>query len=549
MVSGLSMHKLTHAIQQLSFSRDLPTLQALVTSSAREMCHADGATLILKEDNHCYYAEEDSIAPLWKGLRLDSEACIGGWTMRHKKVAVVADIHDDARINQAMYADTFVRSLVIIPVRPADPIAAIGVYWATPRTASDDEIEQLQILANCTGVSLENVELMTRLNTKIMERTSSLLISQQVAEMANKTKTRFLSAASHDLRQPLQNLSTLCSILARKLNNSELAKHVKKMQATIGGMNQLLNAILDLNQLESGGLTPDFEDFPLEPLLADLRAEFTDIAIAKSLQLNIAPVNIQVHSDPELLLQIFRNLLGNAVKYTQNGQVSLQCTKADRLVTVSISDTGPGIPEEKQEEIFDAFYRMERDRASKGGFGLGLAIVKGLAEILNHQVNVMSASGQGSVFSIQLPATEDKHNNVVDLQEPVLTTATGPKATLLYLEDDEDIIEAMGTLLSIEGYLVITAETGEKALSCLNERHELPDLILTDSRLADSESGVEFVQRLRRLAKRNIPAIMLTGYTEKSVRNEALEIVQRVLSKPVDADLLLREVAAVLEHG
>jgi len=548
MVSSLSMHKLTQAIQQLSYSRDIPTLQTLITSCAREISSADGATLILREGDYTYYAEENSIAPLWKGLRLASDMCIGGWSMRHKKVAVVSDIHDDPRISQSMYAETFVRSLLITPVRTTDPIAAIGVYWANPRTATAEEIEQLQILANCTAVSLENVELMTKLNTRIMERTSSLLISQQMAETANKTKTRFLSAASHDLRQPLQSLSTLCSILSRKLSDSELAKHVAKMQSTIGGMNQLLNAILDLNQLESGGLTPDFRNFPLESLLDHLRAEFTDVATAKSLQLHIPTAKIQLHSDPDMLLQILRNLLGNAIKYTQTGQVSLQSVKTDQTVIISISDTGLGIPEEKQEEIFDAFYRMERDRAKKGGFGLGLAIVKGLAEILNHQVNVMSATDEGAVFSIQIPATEDEHSNIIESGEPVLITDSGPKATLLYLEDDEDIIEAIETLLSIEGYQVITAESGEKAVSILHDQLDLPDLIITDSRLVASESGVEVVQRLRRLANRNIPAIMLTGYTEKSVRNEALETVQKVLSKPVDADLLLAEIAAVLEY-
>jgi signal transduction histidine kinase len=533
-------------IHKLSLARSLDVIQSIVVDSVRKLVKADGVTFILKDGEHCYYADEQAIAPLWKGSRFPANHCISGWSMRNKQMAVVENVLNDERIQQNLYAATFVRSLIIVPIRSDNPLAAIGIYWAESHRPTNDELEQLQIVANCTAIGMENADLVSKLNLQVLERTASLLEAREAAETANKANTRFLSAASHDLRQPLQNLNTLCSVLMRKIHDSEVKQHVTKMHKSIHGMERLLSTVLNLNQIASGGIQPQLEDMDLQPLFTELQIGFEDQALQKKLTLSSPATGLRVHSDPELLLQILRNLLGNALNYTEQGHVAIEYLAADNTLTLGIRDTGPGIPDNKQAEIFDAFYRIDRNQHHKQGFGLGLSIVKALAELLNHPITLESTVGIGSFFSIQLPLSARDHKAVVMSNEPLLTTTQKHKTSILYLEDDEDILDAMETLLNLEGYHVFSASSGYKAIAHAQDAQTPPDLIITDNRLADGENGLDVVKRLRELTQKPIPAIMITGYTESAVCTAALKIVQKVLHKPVDADLLLKEITALV---
>ncbi|MFT7388488.1 MAG: signal transduction histidine kinase [Candidatus Endobugula sp.] len=540
----VSMNSILPLIHKLSLARTLDVIQYIVADSVRKLVKADAVTFILKDGEHCYYADEHAIAPLWKGPLFPANQHISGWSMGHKQMVVIEDIRNDERIPQNLYAGTFVRSLIMVPVRSDNPLAAIGIYWAEFHRPRDDELEQLQIVANCTAIGMENAELVSKLNLQVLEQTSSLLAAQEAAKTANKTNTRFLSAASHDLRQPLQNLNTLCSVLMRKIHDPDVKQHVGKMHKSIQGMERLLSAVLNLNQIESGGIQPQLKNMDLQPLLSELQIDFEELALQKKLTLSIPTADLRVHSDPELLLQILRNLLGNALRYTEQGHVAIEYLAADNTLILGIRDTGPGIPDNKQAEVFDAFYRM--DQHNKQGFGLGLSIVKALAELLNHPITLESTLGIGSFFSIQLPLSASDHKAVVMSNEPLLTTTQNHKASILYLEDDEDILEAMETLLNLEGYRVFSASTGGKAIAYTQDTQIPPDLIITDNRLADGENGLDVVKRLRELTQKPIPAIMITGYTESAVSTAALKTVQKVLHKPVDADLLLKEIAALV---
>ncbi len=165
---------LVEVVQKLSFARDLATVQEIVRHAARSLTGADGATFVLRENGNCYYADEDAIAPLWKGMRFSMEACISGWAMLHRQAAVVPDIYADARIPADAYRPTFVRSLAIVPIRSLDPVGAIGNYWATRHEATDDEVRLLQALADTTAVAMENVRVYGELEQRVRERTREL---------------------------------------------------------------------------------------------------------------------------------------------------------------------------------------------------------------------------------------------------------------------------------------------------------------------------------------------------------------------------------------
>ena len=168
------MERLVHAIQELSLARSLPDIQRIVRSSARELTGCDGATFVLRENDSCYYADENAIAPLWKGSRFPIGSCISGWAMLNRDAAVIPDIYRDPRIPHALYRATFVKSLVIVPIRKLEPIGAIGNYWASPHHPSDQEVHLLQALADSTSIAMENVQVYSELERRVRDRTAAL---------------------------------------------------------------------------------------------------------------------------------------------------------------------------------------------------------------------------------------------------------------------------------------------------------------------------------------------------------------------------------------
>ena len=169
------MQRLVRAVQELSMARDLESVQRIVRTTARELTGCDGATLVLREQDQCFYADEDAIAPLWKGKRFPLETCISGWAMLNGKPAVIRDIYSDPRVPHEAYRPTFVKSLVMVPIRALDPVGAIGNYWAAEHLASDEEVALLQALADSTSVALENVRVLAELEQRVRDRTAELL--------------------------------------------------------------------------------------------------------------------------------------------------------------------------------------------------------------------------------------------------------------------------------------------------------------------------------------------------------------------------------------
>ncbi len=553
---------LVQVVQRLSLARDLATIQEIVRHAARDLTGADGATFVLREDDHCRYADEDAIEPLWKGMRFPMGACISGWSMLHRKVAVIPDIYADSRIPADAYRPTFVKSLAMVPIRSLDPIGAIGNYWAARHEATEEEVQTLQALADTTAVALENVRICAELDQRVRERTRELKrvndelqqhtetgrIAREEAERANHAKGRFLATASHDLRQPLQTISLLNGTLRRLAANADMAYAAEQQQQAIASMAGLLNTLLDISKLDAGAIKPQIGDFGLGGLFDELRVEFTDIAAKKGLELEVVACRECARSDRTLLGQILRNLLTNAIRYTDSGSVRLQCESAAAGLRIEVRDSGIGISREQLPHIFEEFYQAGVSGTTvREGHGLGLSIVQRVARLLGHEIGVQSRLGQGSVFSVLLPrglsaqAAQDPAKSL----RPGATSAR--KRHILLVEDDPAVLNATRLLLKLSGYSVTTAASLGEALGKARESDDI-DLLVTDLHLGDGGLGTEVIRSVRDVLRRPINAVLVTGDTSGGIQGIVTDDRTRVTKKPIDPDKLLGLIGELIEE-
>jgi PAS domain S-box-containing protein len=366
--------------------------------------------------------------------------------------------------------------------------------------------------------------------------------AREAAERANQAKSRFLATASHDLRQPLQTLALLNGAIRRMVNDSELAEALSQEEQAIGAMSRLLNALLDISKLESGAIKPEVTDLKVEEIFAELRVEFAGLAAEKGLQLSVEPCTGYVHSDPSLVGQILRNLISNAIKYTREGRVRLQCVHDRASVRVEVLDTGIGIPPDALPHIYDEFYQVGvATNTSRDGYGLGLSIVHRLVKLLDLKLHVQSVVGKGSTFSLELPA-----GTALETQHDHLTTPPphGPGNRLplvrhvLLVEDDPAVLKATRMLLRVEGYRVSTATSLREAVEQAHEKLDI-DLVVTDYHLQGEETGIQVITALREALGPTLKAVLVSGDTSSAVRELSCDAHLRVASKPVKADELL----------
>jgi two-component system CheB/CheR fusion protein len=549
------MHRLVDAIQSLSRTRTIEEIAAIVRVTARELTGADGATFVLMDNEECHYLDEDAIGPLWKGKRFPASSCISGWCIQHREVAAIEDIYADPRIPHDAYRPTFVKSLVVVPIRSSDPIGAIGNYWAKSHRATPSDIELLQALADSTAIAMESAYLHASMQTQIEQRTREARVALAQAENASAVKSRFLAAASHNLRQPVQTLSTVAAILARLRNDEESHLHLATMNQAIGSMRSMLDTLLDLHRLDAGAIEPTLRDVSLDGVLAHLRSEFAYVANEKSIELDVPASVPPVHTDPHLLQEILRNFVSNAIKYTVGGSVRIEHREERDDVVITVADTGPGIPAAHVTRIFEAFYRAPIDTPQDGqeGLGLGLSIVDQLARILRHRVMVESSAGIGSRFSIAVPRAL---RNVAASPPAWRESAIAPQAApgpgtgqILYVEDDPGVRNSITMLLEIEGYEVVSFSNGADAVEAVATRAVAPDVLISDFHLPGGDTGRRVVERVRITAGRRIPALLLTGEIREALSPGDRPEVDRILHKPVDANVLLREVSQLVARA
>ncbi len=391
----------------------------------------------------------------------------------------------------------------------------------------------------------------------------ALEAARHQAEQANAAKSRFLAAASHDLRQPLQTLALVQGILAKTVQGENAQRLLVRLDDTLGAMAGMLNTLLDINQIDAGTVKVEQSDFPINDLLVRLRDEFTYHAQAKGISLRVVACSVRLRSDPRLLEQMLRNLLNNALKYTRQGKVLLGCRRQGDRLSLQVWDTGVGIQEEDTQLIFDEYHQLDNPaREHSRGLGLGLSIVRRLGELLDHQINVRSCVGKGSVFSVRAaiaargpgsPGDVDGRRGKADpRQHPRSQDDAGTQVrhtgTILVVEDDPDIRDLLAAFLNNEGHRAITAADGVVALDMVVQGKVKPDLILADYNLPNGLDGVQAAVKVRAAVNRQIPVIMLTGDISTTTLRDVAVQDCIPLNKPVNLKELTRAINRLLRE-
>lgn len=371
------------------------------------------------------------------------------------------------------------------------------------------------------------------LEARVMERTLELEDALDHAERANAARSRFVAAASHDLLQPLS--AAKLYIASVDAEDPRTAEVLVKAQNALDSVEGILGALLDISKLESGKAAVTVGPVALDGLLRQLRDEFLPIAAAKGLRLTVRPSAAVVHSDPAFLRRILQNLIGNAVRYTQRGRVLVGARHRRGVVRLEVWDTGPGIPEAEQDNIFKEFHRLNARASASEGMGLGLAIVERACALLGHPLGLRSEPGRGSCFMVQVPLA-DAVPMAPAPQRPARPAALPERRDRIafLVENDADMRRAMITLLEKWGLSVLDAETGEEAAALIEEIGIVPDVFLVDHQLGEGMTGVEFVT-LMRGRYGDVPARILTANRTAEVRAACARAKVEVIYKPIDA--------------
>ncbi len=370
-----------------------------------------------------------------------------------------------------------------------------------------------------------------------------LVAAKSEAERANRSKSKFLAAASHDLRQPVQSLVLLLSLIERQVAaNPKAVETAQMMKQALGGLNGLLTSILDISRLDAGVVEASIERVDLHMLLGRLAGEYVAKAEDKGLELRVAPRDLHALADPGLLERALRNLLENALRNTAKGGVLIGLRRRGDRVRIDVVDTGVGVPDAKREEIFDEFIQLNnpgRDLAH--GLGLGLAIVARLAALMGAKIEVASRLGRGSRFSLSLPLIEPEFQPV---EEPLHTDDPGGR--VLIVEDNAALRHGLDALTRQWGYQPLTAADGEEALKIASADDWRFDAVVTDYRLGGGLTGLEVAKEIGRRSGRLYPTLILTGDTGKERISEISASGFELLHKPVDAEHLRRKLAQLI---
>lgn len=383
-------------------------------------------------------------------------------------------------------------------------------------------------------------------DTKRIE--NELRAAYQQAEQADRGKTRFLAAASHDLRQPLQAISMFTAALRSTPQNKEDDAILSSIQECLSGANEILGALLDVSRLDAGVLKPQPRDFMLCDVLEMLEVEFLPQARAKGLDIRFVASTMVVHSDPALLGRIIGNFVANAVRYTETGRILVGCRRRGQNIAVEVWDTGPGIAPSMRDKIFEEFFQIgnpERDR--RQGLGLGLAVAERLSRKLNTPISVESRQGSGSAFKVELSLSPGQDIDFISSfarDKPLLGEVGGQ--LVMIVEDDPTQARALSSLLKRWGCESVVASGLAEARETLLEAERMPALILADYRVRGEKTGVEVIELLNHSSGIQIPAIIITGDTEPARLAQAARSGFRLLSKPVDSAELFSAITEAL---
>lgn len=385
--------RLIAAIQDLSLARDLGRVMEIVRRAARELTGADGATFVLRDGGFCHYADEDAISPLWKGKRFPLVTCISGWVMLHREAAAIEDIYADPRIPADAYRPTFVKSLAMVPIRRAAPIAAIGNYWAERHNPTPAELELLQALADSTSIAMENVQVYAELERRVRDRTADL-------EIANRELEAFSYTVSHDLRTPVRHIAGFADLLAAAQPGDPAAPdYLARIQASARHMNVLIDDMLKLARISATNLSRLRID--LSALAREIATRVESAHPQRKAKFVIAP-DLHADGDPGLLRIVLENLIDNAWKFTARSPLAeIHFGRHSAANEFFIRDNGVGFPSERADRLFQPFQRLH-SADEFHGHGIGLATVHRIVRKHGGMIRAEAAVNGGASFYFTL---------------------------------------------------------------------------------------------------------------------------------------------------
>ncbi len=375
--------------QELSRARDLPAVMAVVRRSARAMLAGDGVTFVLRDGEQVFYADEDAIAPLWKGRRFPLDACISGWAIAHRQTVAIPDIYVDPRIPVTAYASTFVKSLLMVPIRTEDPVGAIGAYWAAHRTATRREIAVLESLAGFAAVAVANAEL------------------NQRAEDAVTARDQWLGMTSHELRTPLTpaRLHVEAALRALQLGRpaGELVSKMERALSSLDRLGRVVERLLDYSRFSHHGVVLEPEPLDLAALAREMSEAFAEAARRAGLAIEVVAAG-PVHGtwDRLRLADVCANLLSNAVTHGARGPIRVEAESAGGVARLVVRDQGAGIPRRHHERVFQPFTRLDPNAP---GVGLGLWLSRQIVQAHRGRIRLDSEPDAGTTVTVELPTT------------------------------------------------------------------------------------------------------------------------------------------------
>jgi len=423
----------------------------------------------------------------------------------------------------SIFRRTGYKALLVIPLLWSERI--VGALVVQRRTSGRFEASTAALLRTFAAHSVLAIQ-NARLFSELQEQ------GRQLA-YANEQKSRFLAAATHDLRQPLHALELWAGLLRNALTNPIALERWDKMYLSIVSLDTLFSGLLDLSRFDMGSIVPDVDDVSLRNLFRGIENDYGGEALAKGLELRVAETDLWIRTDPLWIERILRNLIANAIKYTERGVVSLSCEEHGIAMNIVVKDTGIGISASDQARIFEEYYQVDNPgRRRERGVGLGLAIVKRACELLDHPIRVQSELGVGSEFTIVVPKSLPRTlSNANRLRADEDASLYG--FVVAVIDDDQNIADAMKALLDESGSLAVVGEDLDTVIKLLSSSDLEPQAILADYRLKNGLTGIEAIAQLR-ARYGDVPAALVTGEVDIVALQELDRAPYQVLRKPLD---------------
>ena len=452
------------------------------------------------------------------------------------KITYVERIANSYIVITSLIALLFVISMVLVIVRMniSKPLQLLtdSINRYTPLHKVEEFEDEKVILAREDELGRMGRSF-NRLKQDLWEQSEGLQNAKIDAERANKAKSLFLASASHDLRQPLNAMQMYIAALQSKVKDKEIMRIIEDINSVSISTARLLNALLDVSELEVGAIKPRFESFSVNNMLISIFQSFLPLAKDKGLNFRVVPSSLYVRSDPALLERILGNFMSNAIRYTNKGSVLIGCRKRGDKVVIEVWDTGCGISDDQMSLIYEDFYQIENKERDRGkGLGLGLALAKRLSESLEHKIVSKSTFGSGSCFSVLVNIGEKTVDENQDESFMNIMNLSG--ANILLVEDDMDVLKATKQLLESWGCKVKTARNKDEVMNLIKENpYDNPDIILADNRLPGDASGIDITYLIQEKLQASIPCVIMTGDVE---RNHVQSIIDQgfpVLLKPI----------------